>query len=118
MYNSNLRNGVGFGQGMGTTSNSRQGPPEEGKQAASIRWRFVFTALVLAALALPAVFYTQNQVRQASQDSSRLVQEHRDLGWVLNSLKDALQIAESTIYQYPLLLDESTYRKVVNNIQM
>jgi len=70
---------------MKTTSNSRQDAPERGKPAASIRRRFVITALVLAALALPAAFYTQNQVRQASQDSSLLVQEHRDLGWVLNS---------------------------------
>ncbi|HHI94985.1 MAG TPA: EAL domain-containing protein [Gammaproteobacteria bacterium] len=101
---------------METTSNAQQDLPEEGKQAASIRWRFVIAALVLAALALPAVFYAQNQVRQASQDSSQLVQEHRDLGWVLNSLKDALQIAESTIYQYPLLLDKSTYRKVVARV--
>ncbi len=101
---------------MRTTSNSRQGSSEEGKPVASIRWRFVITALVLAALALPAAFYTQNQVQQASQDSSRLVQEHRDLGWVLNSFKDTLQVAESTIYQYPLLLDESTYRKVVARV--
>ena len=89
---------------------------DDGKQATSIRWRFVVTALVLAALALPAVFYTQNQVRHASKDSSKLVQEHRDLGWVLNSLKDALQIAESAIYQYPLLLDDDTYRNVVARV--
>jgi len=101
---------------MGTTSDSQQDLSEESQQTVSIRWRFVVTALALAALALPAAFYTQNQVRQASQDSSRLVQEHRDLGWVLNSLKDALQIAESTIYQYPLLLDESTYRKVIARV--
>jgi diguanylate cyclase (GGDEF)-like protein/PAS domain S-box-containing protein len=97
---------------MGTTSAASG----EGKQVASIRWRFVVAALVLAALALPAVFYTQNQVLQASQDSSQLVQEHRDLGWVLNSLKDALQIAESAIYQYPLLLDDDTYHKVINRV--
>ncbi len=101
---------------MGTILNSQQDSPEEGRQAAGIRWRFVVSALVLAAIALPAAFYTQNQVRQTSEDSSRLVQEHRDLGWVLNSLKDALQIAESAIYQYPLLLDESTYRKVVARV--
>ncbi len=116
MDNGNLRDGVGFGQVMRTTSNSWQDSSDESKSAASIRRRFVITALVLAALALPAAFYTQNQVRQASQDSSRLVQKHRDLGWVLNSFKDALQVAESTIYQYPLLLDESTYRKVVARV--
>jgi diguanylate cyclase (GGDEF)-like protein/PAS domain S-box-containing protein len=97
---------------MGTASES----PAEEAQVTSIRWRFVVAALVLAALAMPAVFYTQNQVWQASQDSTRLVQEHRDLGWVLNSLKDALQIAESAIYQYPLLLDDDTYRKVVSRV--
>jgi len=32
---------------------------------------------------------------------------------VLNSLKDSLQVAESAIYQYPLLLDESAYRTVL-----
>jgi len=78
----------------------------------SIRWRFVITAVVVVALALPAIFYTQSQVRQASQDSSLLVQEHRDLGWVMNSLKDSLQVTESAIYQYPVLLDERAYRKV------
>lgn len=89
---------------------------EDGKQGASIRWRFVITALLLGALALPAIFYTQNQVREVTQDSSKLVQEHRDLGWVLNSLKDALQVAESSIYQYPLLLDEGSYRKVIARV--
>ena len=101
---------------MGTTLRVRSDLSGEGKQAVSIRWRFVVTALLLAALALPAAFYTQNQVHEVSRDSSRLVQEHRDLGWVLNSLKDAVQIAESAIYQYPLLLDESTYRKVVTRV--
>lgn len=86
------------------------------RQGASIRWRFVVAAVVVVSLALPAVFYTQSHVRQASQVSSLLVQEHRDLGWVLNSLKDALQITESTIYQYPVLLDENTYRKVLVRI--
>lgn len=85
-------------------------------QGASIRWRFLVTAIVIIALALPAVLYTQSQVRSASQDSSLLVQEHRDLGWVLNSLKDSLQVAESTIYQYPVLLDDRTYRKVLVRI--
>ena len=89
---------------------------DNGAQGASIRWRFLVTALVLAALALPAIFYTQNQVRQISKDSSRLVQEHRDLGWVLNSLKDALQVAETSIYQYPLSLDDNSYRKVVARV--
>ncbi|HEC18562.1 MAG TPA: EAL domain-containing protein [Gammaproteobacteria bacterium] len=101
---------------MGTESDSAQDKTVQDRPVASIRWRFVVAALVLAALALPAVFFTQNKVRQASQDSSRLVQEHRDLGWVLNSLKDALQIAESTIYQYPLLLDENTYHKVLTRV--
>ncbi len=86
------------------------------RRGTSIRWRFVMAAMVVVSLALPVVFYAQSHVRQASQDSSRLVQEHRDLGWVLNSLKDALQVAESTIYQYPVLLDESTYRKVLVRI--
>ncbi len=103
---------------MESRSDSLQDLPEseQGTQVASIRWRFVVTAMLLAALALPAIFYTQNQVRQVSQDSSQLVQEHRDLGWVLNSLKDALQVAESSIYQYPLLLDDSSYRKVVARV--
>lgn len=82
-------------------------------KASSIRWRFVVTAVIIAAMALPAVFYTQNRVRQASIDNTQFAQEHRDLGWVLNSLKDSLQVAESAIYQYPLLLDESAYRTVL-----
>ncbi|MDT8385004.1 MAG: EAL domain-containing protein [Gammaproteobacteria bacterium] len=85
-------------------------------QGTSIRWRFVLAALVVIGLALPAVFYTQSQLQNASQDSSQLVQDHRDLGWVLNSLKDSLQVAESAIYQYPVLLDDSTYRKVLVRI--
>lgn len=79
----------------------------------SIRWRFIVTAIVLAAMALPAVFYTQSQFRETSHESSLLVQEHRDLGWVLNSLKDSLQVAESAIYRYPLLLDEASRRDVL-----
>ena len=86
------------------------------RQATSIRWRFVVAAVVVVALALPAIFYTEARVRQASQASSQLVQEHRDLGWVLNSLKDALKVAESTIFQYPILLDEGTYREVLVRI--
>ena len=79
----------------------------------SIRWRFLVAAIVLAALALPAAFYTENRVQQASQNSSELVQQHRDLGWVLDSLKDALQLTERAIYQYPLLLDDNSYRTVL-----
>ena len=79
----------------------------------SIRWRFIVTAIVLAAMALPAVFYTQSRFRETSHESSLLVQEHRDLGWVLNSLKDSLQVTESAIYRYPLLLDESSHRDVL-----
>lgn len=79
----------------------------------SIRWRFIITAIVLAAMALPAVFYTQNRFRETSHESSLLVQEHRDLGWVLNSLKDSLQVAESAIYRHPLLLDETSHRDVL-----
>ena len=79
----------------------------------SIRWRFIITAIVLASMALPAVFYTQSRFRDTSRESTLLVQEHRDLGWVLNSLKDSLQVAESAIYRYPLLLDESSHRDVL-----
>ena len=86
------------------------------RKSASIRWRFGIAAVVVITLALPVVFYTQSQVHQASQDSSQLVQEHRDLGWVLNSLKDSLQVAESSIYQYPVLLDDRAYRKVLVRI--
>ncbi|WP_455218071.1 putative bifunctional diguanylate cyclase/phosphodiesterase [Kaarinaea lacus] len=82
-------------------------------KVSSIRWRFVVTAFLLAALALPAVFYTQNRFQETSHASTLLVQEHRDLGWVLNSLKDSLQVTESAIYRYPLLLDERSYRDVL-----
>lgn len=82
-------------------------------KVSSIRWRFIVTAFLLAALALPGVFYTQNRFQETSHASSLLVQEHRDLGWVLNSLKDSLQVTESAIYRYPLLLDEHSYREVL-----
>lgn len=82
-------------------------------KVSSIRWRFIITAFLLAALALPAVFYTQNRFQETSHASTLLVQEHRDLGWVLNSLKDSLQTTESAIYRYPLLLDERSYREVL-----
>ncbi len=79
----------------------------------SIRWRFIVTAIVLAAMALPAIFYTQSRFRETSHESTLLVQEHRDFGWVLNSLKDSLRAAESSIYRYPLLLDEESRRDVL-----
>ncbi|NOX76741.1 MAG: EAL domain-containing protein [Gammaproteobacteria bacterium] len=82
-------------------------------KSSSLRGRFWVAAVLLLALALPAIFYTQNRVQQASRDSSLLVQEHRDLGWVLNSLKDSLQVTESAIYQYPLLQSEQAYRNVL-----
>lgn len=88
-------------------------PKDNLRQGTSIRWRFVVAVMVIVTLVLPAVYYTESQVRQASQNSSQLVQEHRDLGWVLNSLKDSLQVTESAIYQYPVLLDDRTYRKVM-----
>ena len=84
-----------------------------GTKSSSLRGRFLIAAVLLVVLALPAILYTQNRVQQASRDSSRLVQEHRDLGWVLNSLKDSLQVTESAIYRYPLLLDEQAYRDVL-----
>jgi diguanylate cyclase (GGDEF)-like protein/PAS domain S-box-containing protein len=67
-------------------------------------------------IALPAVFYTQHRVHQASKDSSQLVQEHRDLGWVLNSLQDSLRVVESAIYQYPVLLDERSADSVTASL--
>ncbi len=82
-------------------------------KVSSIRWRFIVTAILLAAMALPAVFYTQSRFRETSRESTLLVQEHRDLGWVLNSLKDSLQVTESAIYRYPLLLDEPSRRDVL-----
>ena len=85
-------------------------------KVSSIRWRFVVTAVVIAAMALSAVFYAQYKVRQASTDSTLLMQEQRDLGLVLNSLKDSLQVAESAIYQYPLLLDKRGYHIVLMRV--
>jgi len=79
----------------------------------SIRVRFLLTAAVLAVLALPAVYYTGQRVRQVSHDSTEMVQEHRDLGWMLTSLKDSLQSTEKAVYQHPLLLDETSYRHVL-----
>ena len=79
----------------------------------SIRVRFLLTAAVLAVLALPAVYFTEQRVHRISHDGTEMVQEHRDLGWVLNSLKDALQTTEKAIYQHPLLLDENSYRHVL-----
>jgi diguanylate cyclase (GGDEF)-like protein/PAS domain S-box-containing protein len=79
----------------------------------SIRARFLLTAALLAVLALPAIYFTEQHVRQISRDSTDLVQEHRDLGWVLDSLKDALQVTENAIYQHPLLLDEHSTRQVL-----
>jgi diguanylate cyclase (GGDEF)-like protein/PAS domain S-box-containing protein len=79
----------------------------------SIRARFLLTAAVLAVLALPAVYFTEQRVHRISHDGTEMVQEHRDLGWVLNSLKDALQTTEKAIYQHPLLLDEHSYRHVL-----
>ncbi len=82
----------------------------------SIRWRFVAAVVVVAAMALPAIWYTQNQVRLASTNGSQQIQEHRDLGWALNSLKDSLRVAENAIHQYPLSLDEHAYREILVRI--
>jgi diguanylate cyclase (GGDEF)-like protein/PAS domain S-box-containing protein len=82
-------------------------------KVSSIRWRFILAAFVLAGLALPAVLYTHNRFQETSHESSQLVQEHRDLGWVLNSLKDSLEVTESAIYRYPLIVDERSYRDVL-----
>ncbi|MFN2128079.1 MAG: diguanylate cyclase, partial [Anaerolineales bacterium] len=82
-------------------------------KVSSIRWRFILTAFVLVGLALPAVIYTHNRFQETSHESSQLVQEHRDLGWVLNSLKDSLEVTESAIYRYPLTVDERSYRDIL-----
>ena len=79
----------------------------------SIRARFLFTAALVAALTLPAVLYTESIVRQVTEDNSKLVREHRDLGWAIGSLEESLRVTEGAIYQYPLLLDEASYRRVL-----
>ncbi len=81
--------------------------------AKSIRARFLLTAAVVAMLSLPAALYTQHRVHLLTQESFRLIQEDQDLGWVFDSLTDSLQVTESAIYQYPLMLDAKSYRNIL-----
>lgn len=85
----------------------------KGHMIKSIRARFLMTAAVVAALALPVVLYTGNRVREVSAESSRLIQEDRDLSWAFDSLSDSLRVTESSLYQYPLLLDAAAYRNLL-----
>jgi len=81
--------------------------------AKSIRARFLLTAAVVAMLSLPAALYTQHRVHLLTQESFRLIQEDQDLGWAFDSLTDSLQVTESAIYQYPLMLDAKSYRNIL-----
>ncbi|HEX22113.1 MAG TPA: PAS domain S-box protein, partial [Chromatiales bacterium] len=81
--------------------------------AKSIRARFLLTAAVVAMLSLPAALYTQHRVHLLTQESFRLIQEDQDLGWAFDSLTDSLQVTESAIYQYPLMLDARSYRNIL-----
>ncbi len=81
--------------------------------AKSIRARFLLTAAVVAILSLPAALYTQHRVHLLTQESFQLIQEDQDLGWAFDSLTDSLQVTESAIYQYPLMLDAKSYRNTL-----
>ncbi|HHH48759.1 MAG TPA: EAL domain-containing protein [Gammaproteobacteria bacterium] len=81
--------------------------------AKSIRARFLLTAALVVALSLPAALYTQYRVRLLTQESFQLMQEDQDLDWTFDSLTDSLQVTESAIYQYPLMLDAKSYRNIL-----
>ncbi len=81
--------------------------------AKSIRARFLLTAAVVAMLSLPAALYTQHRVHLLTQESFQLIQEDQDLGWAFDSLTDSLQVTESAIYQYLLMLDARSYRNTL-----
>ncbi len=71
------------------------------------------TTVMVAVIALPVVLYMENRVREVTAESSQLIQEDRDLSWAFDSLTDSLRLTESSLYQYPLLLDAAAYRNLL-----
>ena len=79
----------------------------------SLRERFLFLALLVWLLLLPASFYTQNLVDEASRKGMELIHEQEELGDGLKRLKNALQGAEAGTYQYAFLLEEPVRNRVL-----
>ena len=72
----------------------------------SLRGRFLFTAVILLALVLPAVVDTENIVDDASARSEALIAEYRHLQLLISDLEQSLQATEGKIYHYSIQLDD------------
>ena len=72
----------------------------------SLRGRFLFTAVILLALVLPAVVDTENIVDDASAKSEALIAEYRHLQLLISDLEQSLQTTEGKIYHYSIQLDD------------
>ena len=78
----------------------------------SLRERFIYLALLVWLLLLPASFYTQNLVDETSRKGMELIHDQGELGDGLKRLKNSLQGAEAGIYQYAFLLEEPVRHRV------
>lgn len=83
-------------------------------KVSNFRGRFLLTAVILAAMVLPAVIYTQNMVEQASNESAQLNEGHQSLQLAIDNFEQLLQAIESALYYYTLELDESTRVQIKN----
>ena len=83
------------------------------RPAQSLRERFLFLALLVWLLLLPASFYTQNLVNESSREGTELIQEQEELSDGLKRLKNALQGAEAGTYQYAFLQEEPVRNRVL-----
>ena len=82
----------------------------------SLRARFTVTAIILVALVVPVVMYTEQRVIAASDRSTALMAEQRTLQTLLNSLKQSVQAVESELYYYSLSLNNSEHTRTLTSL--
>ncbi|GAB6042919.1 putative bifunctional diguanylate cyclase/phosphodiesterase [Endothiovibrio diazotrophicus] len=86
--------------------------PTPPRSAQSLRQRFLFLALLVWLLLLPASLYTQDLVDQTARRGTGLIREQGELSDGLKRLKNAVQGTEAGIYQYAFLLEETVRQRV------
>ena len=85
-------------------------------RVSSLRGRFAISALILLMVLLPAVYHTKSLVRNAVQTTSKVSTELDSFQSIITELERSLQSAESSLYQYTLLLDNHVREEVISAI--
>lgn len=85
-------------------------------RAGSLRVRFFATSLLLSLFLLPVVFHTEKMVSQAVARSSQVNINLTSFQNIINSLERSLQITESSLYHYTVVLEPLILQGLTENL--